>query len=265
MFMLKTPGQFVNAFLYLSRNIGVVYDCLAAERTIAQYLGAGKTLAPFIKNHVPIVEDILNKGHKVLVEGAQGALLDPDYGTYPFVTSSSTTAAGALAGAGIGLRGIDRVIGVVKAYTTRIGTGPFPTELTNEQGIYLREAGKEYGSTTGRPRRCGWLDIPALKYAAALNGLTEIALTKIDILSGLEGLKVCTYYENGDSFCDAHDMYSLFPHYVDMPSFRLNGEIENWGSLPDSAKSYVNLLQEGVGVRVSMISYGPHGRDTLVV
>lgn len=265
MFMIKDPGHFVNSFLYLSRNIGIVYDCLATERTISDYLEAGKKLAPFIKNHVPLVEDILNKGLKVLVEGAQGALLDPDYGTYPFVTSSSTTAAGALAGAGIGVRGIDRVIGVVKAYTTRIGTGPFPTEQSNEKGTYLRERGKEYGATTGRPRRCGWLDIPALKYAGMLNGLTEIALTKIDILSDMEGIKVCTYYENGSSVCDAHDMYSLVPHYVEVPPFNFDGRVKSWEDLSEGAKGYISLVQEGVGVRVGMVSYGPKGSDTLVL
>ncbi|RLC61338.1 MAG: adenylosuccinate synthase, partial [Chloroflexi bacterium] len=175
-----------------NRRLQELYDLepLPATQIAAEYLAYAQQLAPHLVDGSALVREMLTAGKTILCEGAQGLLLDLDHGTYPYVTSSSTVAGGALTGLGFGPRYVSRVIGVAKAYTTRVGAGPFPTELLDQVGDHIREVGNEYGTTTGRPRRCGWLDLVILRYAAQINGLDEIALTKLDVLSGLERLRV---------------------------------------------------------------------------
>ncbi|MCX7750548.1 MAG: adenylosuccinate synthase [Candidatus Bipolaricaulota bacterium] len=198
----------------------------------------------------------------VVFEGAQGTLLDLDLGTYPYVTSSATTVHGI--GWGTGVRvALDRVVGVTKAYTTRVGEGPFPTEETGEVGAWLRERGREYGATTGRPRRCGWLDLVALRYAHAVNGFTELALTKLDVLAGLDEVKVCVAYRIGGHRTDrfparAEELAAAEPEYVALPAWEGPlRDVRDWGGLPREAQRFVRWIEEGVGVPVSLVGTGP--------
>lgn len=215
-----------------------------------------------------MVDRALNHGEKVVFEGAQGALLDLDHGTYPFVTSSSTIAGGACTGVGVGPTRIDEVLGITKAYCTRVGNGPFATELTGPEGERLRESGGEYGATTGRPRRCGWIDLPALRYAARINGLTALAVTKLDVLSGLERVPVCVAYR-----VDGKENEEFPIECLDraVPVFReLDGwgseiaQARTWESLPRAARGYLEEIEARVGVPVAMISVGAERSATVV-
>jgi adenylosuccinate synthase len=218
-----------------------------------------------------VIGEALDAGEMVLCEGAQGNLLDLDHGTYPYVTSSSPTAGGALTGLGFGPRHVEQVIGVVKAYTTRVGGGPFPTELTGPVGDRIREVGGEFGTTTGRPRRCGWLDLPIVRYAARINGLTELALTKLDVLSGVRPLQVSVAYER------AGEQTRYFPaeYGVDrLAEWRpVYQEIEGWDEdltgvrhmedLPPAAQRYVAFIEEEVGVPITLIGVGPQREQVI--
>jgi adenylosuccinate synthase len=218
----------------------------------------------------------LSEGRRVLLEGAQGSLLDLDHGTYPYVTSSSTTAGGAATGVGIGPRTLDQIIGVVKAYTTRVGNGPLPTELTDAMGERLREVGGEYGATTGRPRRCGWFDAVVMRYAARVNGLTELAVTKLDVLDGLKSIKICTGYRFRGDAASASSVIGLkggekldfFPGSLSLlancePIYE---EMEGWdrptagvrepGGLPEGARRYLQRIQELAGCPIRRVSVG---------
>jgi len=210
--------------------------------------------------------DALGAGKKVLLEGAQGTMLDIDHGTYPFVTSSSAIAGGACTGAGVGPTAIDKVVGITKAYTTRVGGGPFPTELEGPIGEQLRKAGAEFGATTGRPRRCGWLDLPALRMAARVNGLTSIALTKLDVLTGMDELKLCTGYRLGG---EAHDeppfdgWEAVEPVYETMAGWTedITG-CKSRDALPEAAKKYIARIEELAACPVSIVSVGPDRAET---
>ncbi len=225
-------------------------------------------LAPFLGDTSKIVDDAIRAKKNVLLEGAQGTLLDLDHGTYPFVTSSSATAGGACTGAGVGPTRIHGVVGLVKAYTTRVGGGPFPTELHDAIGERLRDVGGEFGSVTGRPRRCGWLDLPALRYAARVNGMTSIALTKMDVLTGLERLAVCVAYDTPKGRTEELPMDDLA---TATPVYR---ELEPWTSvldqaraiedLPAAARDYVRLVEEALEVPASIVSVGPQREATIV-
>jgi adenylosuccinate synthase len=204
-----------------------------------------------------------------LFEGAQGTMLDIDHGTYPFVTSSNAVSGGACTGAGVGPTAIDAVVGISKAYTTRVGAGPFPTELTNEIGEALRQKGGEFGATTGRPRRCGWLDMVVLRHAVRVNGLTSIALTKLDVLSGLNEIKVCTSYRLGDEILDTvparhGGLARVQPLYESLPGWTedLTG-VRSWRHLPETARAYVRRVEQLAGVPVSLLSVGPGRRQTI--
>jgi len=188
---LETKNQY---FAKIYNETGFEIDAVYQE-----YLQYGEELRPYICDTIPYVNVAITAGQKVLLEGAQATLLDVVYGTYPYITSSHPTAGGACVGAGIGPTRIDKVVGVVKAYTTRVGEGPFPTELDDEIGQYIQYTGKEYGTTTGRPRRCGWLDMVMIKYAASVNGLAYLAITRLDILDELDEVKICTGYQCGDT------------------------------------------------------------------
>ena len=243
---------------------------LEADRIVEDYAGYAERLKPHIADTSKLLWEALGAGKHVMLEGAQGTLLDLDHGTYPFVTSSSPVAGGALASTGLGPKEVERVIGVTKAYVTRVGAGPFPTEDTGIDGGRMGERGKEFGTTTGRKRRCGWFDAVLLRYAARLNGLTEVFLTKLDVLSGFEQVKVCNGYRaGGDDFDDFPPNQSLF--HAAEPIYEL---VDGWDEeltsarsfddLPKAAQAYVEHLEELGGVRVSAVSVGPSREQTLL-
>jgi adenylosuccinate synthase len=227
----------------------------------------GEALAPFVIAAEVFVQDALAAGKHVIVEAAQGTMLDLDYGTYPYVTSSSPTAAGACQGAGIAPTQVERVVGVFKAYTTRVGAGPFPTELTDETGQLLRERGREYGTTTGRPRRVGWFDAVAARYTARLNGMTEAALTKLDMLDPLPEIRVCVGYRLGDRELTAPpaqlDQYmAVEPVYEILPGWQTDtSHAASFADLPPAAQRYVERIEELIGVPITMIGIGPARRQ----
>ncbi len=241
------------------------------DRLLERYSSIGATLAPYLCDTSRAVADAMDAGDAVLFEGAQGTLLDIDYGTYPFVTSSNTIAGGACTGAGVGPTCIDAVVGIVKAYQTRVGNGPFPTELSGESDAILRDRGQEFGATTGRPRRCGWLDVVTLRRAARLNGLTSMAVTKLDVLGTLPTLRLCTGYRlDGQTFDDlpasAKDMERLEPVYEDLEGF--NEDITGARSLealPENARRYLRRVEELVGVNIGLVSVGPRRSETIVL
>ena len=242
---------------------------LDLDEIFDEYLEYADQLADHITDTSLVVWNALDEGRNVLFEGAQGTLLDIDHGTYPFVTSSNPTAGGAAVGIGIGPKQIDRVIGVVKAYISRVGTGPFPTELHDETGDRLIDIGGEYGVVTGRRRRCGWLDAVALRYAVRVNGLTEIALTKLDVLSHFETIRIATAYTSlGERYTDfprqQRVLYNCVPHYEDHEGWGTDiSEAETYDELPDAAKTYVDRIEELAGVPIRTVSVGPARSATL--
>ncbi|GIU99297.1 MAG: adenylosuccinate synthetase [Actinomycetota bacterium] len=244
---------------------------LEAEKIVQDYLGYAERLRPYVVDTSRLLYDGLREGRNVLLEGAQGTMLDLDKGTYPFVTSSNPVAGYALASAGIGPHQVDRVIGVTKAYVTRVGAGPFPTEEPGPDGERMVERGREYGTTTGRKRRCGWFDAVILRYAARVNGLTELFLTKLDVLSGFERIKVCVAYRaDGQTFEDVPPHQSLI-HRAEPVYEEVEGWDEDLGAarsledLPRAARRYVELVSELVGVPVRMVSVGPAREQSLPV
>jgi len=244
---------------------------LAPERIVEDYLGYAERLRPHVADTSKLLDDGLRAGKNVLLEGAQGTLLDLDKGTYPFVTSSNPVAGYALASAGVGPKEVDRVIGIAKAYVTRVGAGPFPTEEHGPDGDRLAERGQEFGTTTGRKRRCGWFDAVILRYAARVNGLTELFLTKLDVLSGSETVKVCTAYRaEGETFEDFPPHQSLFhraePFYEELEGWRdeLDGA-RSFDDLPAAARAYVRRLGELADVPISVVSVGPAREQSLPV
>ncbi len=244
---------------------------LSAEDAAAAYEAYAERLAPHLVDGSVLIGEALEAGKTVLCEGAQGLLLDLDHGTYPYVTSSSTIAGGATTGLGFGPQHISRVVGVAKAYTTRVGKGPFPTELVGEIGDRIREAGNEFGTTTGRPRRCGWLDLPIVRYAARVNGLDGLALTKLDVLSGLQELKVAVAYgrdgDRVDHFPAEFGLESLAqwtPIYESLPGWDEDiTDVRCRADLPQAAQAYVSYVEESVGVPVAFIGVGP-GREQAI-
>lgn len=242
---------------------------LDPKRIIAQYEGYAARLEPYIADTSLVVWRALREGRHVLFEGAQGTLLDVDHGTYPFVTSSSPIAGGACTGAGIGPREIDRVIGVAKAYVTRVGSGPFPTEDLGPAGDRMGEVGLEFGTTTGRKRRCGWLDGVLLRYAARLNSLTDVFLTKLDVLSGFERVRIATGYRyQGEIYQEFPPHQTIFhkcePAYEEMAGWTedISGA-RTFSDLPEAARAYVRRIEEIAGVPVTLVSVGP-ARDQTV-
>lgn len=242
-----------------------VYDGKAMDydQMVKDFEAIYDKIVPMIKETTHIVNDALDQDKIVLFEGAQAAMLDINYGTYPYVTSSSPTSAGVTVGACVAPSKIQNVIGVVKAYSTRVGEGPFVTELNDETGQWIREKGFEYGATTGRPRRCGWLDLLVVKHAAMMNGLTDIVLTKIDVLSGLEKLYVCTGYEiNGKLYnyipSDQADVAKAKPVYKVLEGWQEDiTKIDSFDALPKACQEYIHFIEEFTGVRISMVSVGP--------
>ena len=252
--------------------LSAVYDSerLDVDAIVEEYVEFDQLIDPYVTDTSAFLNDALAEGQTILAEGAQGALLDVDHGTYPYVTSSHPTSGGACTGLGIPPTAIDRIIGIVKAYSTRVGNGPFPTELMDETGERLRAEGHEFGATTGRPRRCGWLDLVALSYTTRLNGFTELAVTKLDVMAGLDELQVCTAYEidgkRTDRFpTDLRTLSRATPIYETLPGFAadMSGitEIEN---LPGEARAYLQFVSDHLGVPITVIGTGPKREQTLV-
>ncbi|GAA4895290.1 adenylosuccinate synthase [Streptomonospora salina] len=239
------------------------------EQVFDEYMEYAEELRPYVADTSLELNRALDAGKTVYLEGSQGTLLDIDHGTYPFVTSSSPTSGGACSGAGLGPTRIDKVVGIVKAYTTRVGSGPFPTELHDEWGEWLRQKGGEYGVTTGRNRRCGWFDAPVARYATRINGITDFFLTKLDTLSGLERIPVCVGYEaNGTRHDEIPMTQTEFHHAVPVYEY-LDGWNEDisharaFEELPKTARAYVRTLEEMAGAPISAIGVGPGREQTL--
>ena len=244
---------------------------LDAERIVEEYMALAERIQPHVVDTGALLYGALTQGKQVMFEGAQGVLLDLDHGTYPFVTSSNPVAGSALASAGVGPHWVDRVVGIMKAYITRVGAGPFPTELHDEVGERLGTRGKEFGTVTGRQRRCGWFDACLGRYAARLNGLTELLVTKLDVLSGLETVKICTGYRAyGQTFDDMPPHQSVFhdasPIYEELEGWHEEiDECQTFEDLPKQAQAYVRRMEALVGVPVSVVSVGPAREQSLPI
>lgn len=245
-------------------------DTFDVEEVVAAFIAYAKRLAPYVADTVNLLHDARERGDNILLEGAQATFLDIDHGTYPYVTSSNPIAGGAAIGSGLGPRHIDRIVGITKAYTTRVGMGPFPSELTDALGEALVDIGREYGTVTGRRRRTGWLDTVMLRHATRVNSLTEIALTKLDVLDTFDEVKVCTGYSmNGTvmrNYPDRPDMLAhAVPVYETLPGWKSSTEgITKFADLPYSAQQIVKIVERETGIPVSMVGTGP-SRDAMVV
>lgn len=235
---------------------------VSPKKVVEDVLAARRVIAPLVTDTRLVLWDALDAGRRILCEGAQGSLLDIDHGTYPYVTSSSATAGGAAVGSGLPPSSFEHVVGIFKAYCTRVGNGPFPTEDSGRPGDRLRDVGNEYGTTTGRPRRCGWFDAVAARTVVKLNGITEIALTKLDVLDAFTSIKVCTSYRLGNETLDyfptdARDLESVKPRYVTFEGWEAPTAGRRLGELPQRAIGYVRALEELVGCRIRLLSLGP--------
>jgi len=255
-----------------NRLISKIYDApqLDVETIVEEYLAFDQRIDPFVKDVSVLLNEAIRADQTIILEGAQGTLLDVDMGTYPFVTSSNPTAGGACTGLGIGPRKIDRVIGIMKAYTTRVGAGPFPTEIgEHDGGTELRERGGEYGATTGRPRRCGWFDGVVARFSARVNGLDSWAITKLDVLTGIDPLRVCVGYEDGvrgyrNFPSDSRILAAVRPVYQELPGWSEPIEnIRSWRELPENAQHYLEFIQNFTEVPISLVSVGPDREQTI--
>ena len=246
-------------------------DTVDFQQTLEHLLALGERIQPMVADIVALLDGHRRAGDNLLFEGAQGALLDIDQGTYPFVTSSNTTAGGACTGAGVGPRSIDYVLGIVKAYTTRVGAGPFPTELFDEMGEHLARVGHEFGSVTGRARRCGWFDAVSLRRSIALNSVSGLCVTKLDVLDALDTIRICVGYRVGGKVVEtppmAADQYAdIEPIYEDVPGWKSSTVgITRHADLPANARAYLERLQEVAGVPIDIISTGPDRAETIVL
>ena len=241
-----------------------------AEEIISQITGYRSGIKQYVANTSLFLSNALKQGKKVLFEGAQGSMLDVDHGTYPFVTSSNTVAGQAAIGSGVGPNCLDTIIGISKAYTTRVGSGPFPTELNDEMGSYLREQGGEYGATTGRPRRCGWFDSVVARHSIRVNGMTSFALTKLDVLSGLKTIKVCTGYRYKNSLvtempANFNVLENCEPVYDEVPGWSENiSKIKKVADLPKAAQDYIRYIEKQTEIPVTILSLG-HRRNEAII
>jgi adenylosuccinate synthase len=256
-----------------NRILTRVYEAepLSLEEIYDRYCLYGERLVPFIREADLMVEEALERGETVLLEGAQGTMLDIDFGTYPYVTSTSSTVGGACIGLGLSPVSIDHILGVFKAYTTRVGSGPLPTELFDETGELIRERAHEYGATTGRPRRCGWFDAVVGRFSAQINGFSGFALTRLDILDALPSLKICTAYKmDGDTLENPPSNSGLLakcePIYEELPGWQTDiSPLRRFDDLPAGARFYVRRLEELIRCPVSIISVGPRREQTIMV
>lgn len=268
----KLKGRIEQIVTDRNRQLAAMYDSppIDWKATYEQYRDFGRRIAPFVDDVSHLLLQAASEGKKILFEGAHAALLDVDHGTYPYVTSSNCSALGLFTGAGVPPQLVKNFIGIMKAYSTRVGGGPFPTEQNNDTGNYIRERGNEYGTTTRRPRRCGWFDAVAVRYAVELQGITAIAITLLDVLSGLEHVQVCTGYRlNGtrvDHFrADMDLLEDAEPIYETLPGWRGNiSACRRFDELPREAQQYVKRLQALVGVPIKMVSVGPERAATML-
>ncbi|MGL5512503.1 MAG: adenylosuccinate synthase [Sporomusa sp.] len=241
------------------------------EQVKQEYLEYARQLKPYVTDTAAVLHKAINNGRKVLFEGAQATLLDLDHGTYPYVTSSHPIAGGACIGAGVGPTKITKVVGVVKAYTTRVGEGPFPTELNDETGQAIRERGHEYGTTTGRPRRCGWQDACIVRYAGYVSGIDSMAITRLDILDGLETLKICTDYKYKGQLLHEFPaslkvLSEVEPVYEQLPGWsESTTNVRNYQDLPLNARRYIERLSEVTGIAIGIVSVGPGREQTIII
>jgi adenylosuccinate synthase len=244
---------------------------LDAEEVFQEYAGYADKLKPFIKDTVNLITSAIDRGELVLLEGAQGAMLDPDFGTYPFATSSSPLAGNASLGSGVAPNRIDRTLGIYKAYCTRVGSGPLPTELFDEMGERIREEAQEYGTTTGRPRRCGWFDGVAARFSAQINGFTGAVITRIDVFDDFPSLKVCVAYNLDGKRIDyfpsnISELERCEPVYEELPGWQADTtNVRNWEDLPAKARNFVKRLSELMGCPVNLASIGPEREQTVEV
>lgn len=238
-------------------------EALDVDQIVEKYVEFDQIIDEYVTDTSEYLNHALRDGKHVLAEGAQGSLLDVDFGSYPYVTSSHPTAGGCCTGLGVPPTAVDRVIGIAKAYCTRVGNGPFPTELFDETGEQLRAVGAEFGATTGRPRRCGWLDLVALRYTSMINGFNELTITKLDVLSGFDELKVCTAYRYDGKTTrrfpsESHTLEKVDPVYETLPGWSEDiSDVRHFADLPSEAQDYLDYVAQELGVRVSMISNGP--------
>ncbi|WP_422135696.1 adenylosuccinate synthase [Endozoicomonas sp. ALD040] len=246
-------------------------DTVDFQKTLDEALAMGEQIKPMIERVTDKVHEHHGKGENILFEGAQGSLLDIDHGTYPFVTSSNTTAGGVSTGSGFGPLYLDYVLGITKAYTTRVGSGPFPTELFDDVGMHLARKGNEFGATTGRPRRCGWFDAVALRQSVQINSVSGLCLTKLDVLDGLQTIKICTGYKNarGESITtpvDAEEYEAIQPVYEEVPGWSESTfGARSLNDLPENARAYIRRLEEVVGTPVHIVSTGPDRVETIIL
>jgi adenylosuccinate synthase len=246
-------------------------EALDVETVVSEIKEAADYLKPFICDTIPLLHEAVKNDDEILFEGAQGVMLDVDFGTYPFVTSSNTGAGGAPSGSGIPPNAIDRVVGIVKAYTTRVGEGPFPTELFDDMGLHIATVGREFGATTGRPRRCGWFDAVVAKYSAMVSGINEWALMKLDVLDDIETIKVCVAYECDGKRIDnvpasISKLARCKPIYEDFKGWNTpTTECTSWEELPEQAQKYIEYIEEITGVKVRILSVGPKRSSTLLL
>lgn len=240
------------------------------ETTVEEYKTLANQIRPMVCDTISLIGKYRRENKKILFEGAQGALLDIDFGSYPFVTSSNVTSGGTITGTGIGCHGVDEVLGIVKAYQTRVGEGAFPTELHDAIGDVIRERGHEYGTVTHRPRRTGWLDLVALKYSIQINGISSICLTLLDVLSGFDTIQVCTSYQYHDQTIHTipasnRKFFECQPNYVTLPGWKEDlSNVHSFEELPDNAKKYIEFIEQETGVFISMFSVGPDKYQTIV-
>lgn len=259
--------EYVNLLLTKIYNVAA----LDAKDIYSRLLQYADLIKPYVCDVSTEINGLIKENKKIVFEGAQGAMLDIDFGTYPYVTSSHPTSGGVSIGTGVCPKLIESILGITKAYTTRVGEGPFPTELNDEMGEFLRKQGHEYGTTTGRPRRCGWFDAAVVRYSVQLSGLTHIALTKLDTLTGIKKIKVCTHYElNGkkiDYFpASLSDLEKCIPCYEELDGWDEDiSAFNSYEQLPKNAKAYVARLQELIGVKISIVSVGPDRNNTIIL
>jgi adenylosuccinate synthase len=269
---VKLRAKIESILVDRNKMFKALYDIapLKGSEIFEQYRAFGRRMQPFIDDTSLLVIEAFKAGKKIVFEGAHAVLLDVDHGTYPYVTSSNCSALGIYTGAGVPPQTVKNFIGIVKAYSTRVGGGPFPTEQVNKIGEYIRERGNEYGTTTRRPRRCGWFDAAAVKYSVDLNGVTSIALTLLDVLSGLDHLQVCTGYRlNGQRLpafrADMDTLAEVEPIYETLPGWQQNiSTCRTFGELPKEAQTYVKRLEELCGAPIDMVSVGPERSATLL-
>lgn len=270
------PARFEKRFKEEAAFYNIIFDgyrseVVTFEQEWPKLAAAAKFLAPYIKDTVLTINRAARENKNILFEGAQGMLLDIDCGTYPYVTSSNTTSGGACTGSGLSPKYIKNVVGVMKAYCTRVGEGPFPTELKGEEGEQLRQRGREYGATTGRPRRCGWFDAVSARYSCMLNGVDTLAVTKLDVLDQYDSLKICTAYEiNGKTVADlpsdTEDLAKAIPIYETYPGWKSSTAlVASFKELPEAARKYLNRIEELVAADIGIISVGPNRDQTFRV